>query len=72
MAQSIVQSFEDYYVGEGHNADTLSAVKTSDLENLADRLKAFTDAAREASEAERGVMSSLHDQAIASKMFFYL
>jgi hypothetical protein len=64
LAQSLVQSFEEFYVYGGNDADTLSAVNTNELEELAESLKSFTDIASEASEEERGAMSSLRNQSI--------
>ena len=65
LAQSIVLSFEEYYVYDGNDADTLSAIKTSQLESVIENLKAFTDLAGVAPEDERGAMSSLRNEAIA-------
>jgi len=64
LAQSLVQSFEEFYVYDGNDADTLSAVNTSQLEQVAESLKAFTDSASLAPEEERGAMSSLRNQTI--------
>ena len=65
LAQSIVLSFEEYYVYDGNTADTLSAINTSQLETVVENLKAFTDLASVAPEEERGAMSSLRNQSIA-------
>ena len=39
LAQSLVQSFEEFYVYGGNDADTLSAVNTNELEELAEDVK---------------------------------
>ena len=65
LAQSLIQSFEEFYVYGGNDADTLSAVNTNQLEEVAESLKSFTDLASEAPEEERGAMSSLRNQSIA-------
>ena len=70
LAQSLVLSFEEHYVRDGNEADTLSAVNTNQLELVAQSLKAFTEVARQAPEDERGAMSSLRDETVSYTSLF--